>query len=36
LLKVFSAATSADERLANWMNAQVPFEAIVMERISPY
>ena len=36
LLKVCSAATSADARLANWMKAQVPFEAIVIERISPY
>ena len=35
LLKVFSAATSADDLLANWMKAQLPFDAIVIERISP-
>ena len=29
------AATSADDLLANWMKAQLPFDAIVIERISP-
>jgi hypothetical protein len=35
LLKDFSAASSADDRLANWMKAQLPFDASESERISP-
>ena len=35
LLKVFSAATSAEDLLANCTKAQLPFDAIVIDRISP-
>jgi len=36
LLNDLSAATSAQDLLANWMKAQLPFDAIVIDRISPY